>query len=110
MNSEITGYLILAFLMAWLIKTIHAGYAASTSPPSLICTNCGTRANGHIKNKGSSLIEIVLWLCFIIPGLIYSIWRRSNLPTICPACHTPSLIPIDSPIGQRLATQFPATK
>jgi DNA-directed RNA polymerase subunit RPC12/RpoP len=35
----------------------------------------------------------VLWLCYIIPGLIYSIWRRSGAPSVCPTCNKETLIP-----------------
>jgi len=27
-----------------------------------------------MRTRGSILIEIVLWLCFLVPGLIYFIW------------------------------------
>ena len=39
---------------------------------------------------------------FIVPGLIYSIWRQSSYHKACPVCGSSSLIPVDSPVGQKL--------
>lgn len=71
----------------------------------LICTICGYAGYARKKNKGSSLIEIVLWLFILIPGLIYSIWRRSNKQTVCPKCGNVQMIPLDTPQGQRLMAE-----
>lgn len=106
MNPEAISYILLALLLTWIIKTVYDGYAASIKPPSMICTTCGTQANPATSNKGSGLIELILWLCFILPGLIYSIWRRSKLTPTCPACHHASMVPITSPIGQSLAARL----
>ncbi|HEV2348917.1 MAG TPA: hypothetical protein VG028_03620 [Terriglobia bacterium] len=44
---------------------------------------------------GSFAIEIVLWLCFLFPGLIYSIWRLTARHETCPKCGEKSLIPME---------------
>lgn len=36
----------------------------------LICTSCGHIGASKTITKGSILIEAVLWLCLLIPGLI----------------------------------------
>ena len=77
----------------------------STSGP-LICADCGTRGDSRTQTRGNILIEIILWLCFILPGLIYSIWRRSNRSEVCPACGHASMIPVGSPRGRQLVEQF----
>lgn len=107
---DIFGLILFSTLILYIAFTIYSGYTASNAHPSMICPACGTQGNPETQNKGSALIELVLWLCFIIPGLIYSIWRRSSPNEICPACHKLGMIPIDSPIGQRLAAQFPGTQ
>jgi DNA-directed RNA polymerase subunit RPC12/RpoP len=43
--------------------------------------------------KGNGWIELVLYLCYFIPGVIYSIWRRSGEPNVCPLCKAAGLIP-----------------
>jgi hypothetical protein len=73
-----------------------------------ICATCGTRGTPTQRDKGSGLIELVLWLCFIIPGILYSIWRRSGLSNCCRSCGSGDIIPIDSPRGRKLAAEFDA--
>jgi hypothetical protein len=61
------------------------------------CLDCGTEAKAQVHTPGNMAIEIILWICFIIPGVIYSIWRLGARKTVCPACQSPRLIPITSP-------------
>ncbi len=70
----------------------------------LICSQCGHVGNSKIAIKGNGAIEIVLWLCFIIPGIIYSIWRSSSRHKVCQSCGSNILIPLDSPVGRKLLT------
>ena len=63
----------------------------------LYCPNCGTVGRPKKVTRGSFLIELFLWLMFIVPGLIYSIWRLSTRASVCPACGAPNMIPTDSP-------------
>jgi len=65
------------------------------------CPNCGTQAEPKKKIKGSAVTEIVLWLFFILPGLIYSIWRLSSRHLACPKCGAPGMIPRNSPVAQK---------
>lgn len=51
--------------------------------------------------KGSTRVEIILWLCLLIPGLIYSVWRLSSRLEGCPSCGNTSLIPRTSPMAQK---------
>lgn len=68
----------------------------------LICSSCGHVGSSHTAVKGNILIEIVLWLCFIVPGLIYSLWRSSSRHKTCPVCGSTNMIPVDTPVGQKL--------
>lgn len=68
---------------------------------TLYCTNCGTVSNGVRQVPGSILIELLLWICFFIPGLIYSIWRHAAQRKACPACKLSGLIPVMSPKAQK---------
>lgn len=74
-----------------------------------ICANCGTRTDGKTVTRGSILIEIVLWICFLIPGLIYSIWRLTSRHTACGKCGSANLLPLDTPAGRELAARYPET-
>lgn len=70
-----------------------------------ICTSCGYVGFPTTTTKGSFLIELALWFCFLLPGLIYSIWRLSSRYSSCPKCKGQNMIPADSPIGQKLMTE-----
>lgn len=72
----------------------------------LICAACGTVGAAKSVTKGSLLIEIVLWLCFLIPGVFYSIWRLSTRHKACVACGSQNLIPLDSPVGKQLQSKY----
>ncbi len=71
----------------------------------LICSTCGYIGLPGKINKGSGAVELVLWLFFIIPGVVYSVWRRSAKPRVCPSCHSQSLVPIASPVGRELVAK-----
>jgi len=59
----------------------------------MYCPNCGTVAKPKKVTKGSFLIEVFLWLLFIIPGVIYSLWRLTTKAEVCPKCGAPNMIP-----------------
>lgn len=74
----------------------------------LICTRCGTSGQTRWVIPGHWLIELVLWLLLIVPGLIYTIWRASSRHQACKACGSRDLVPLESPAGRNLAQQFQA--
>ena len=74
----------------------------------MICSSCGTIGNPKSFTRGSILIEIILWLCFIIPGLIYSIWRQTTKIKACRHCKAETLVPLNSPMGKKLKKDLAA--
>src|SRR4051812_23073902 len=62
----------------------------------VLCTRCLEKVLPSLQEKGSAAIEIVLWLFLLIPGVIYSIWRRTDERRICPACGSSELVPFQS--------------
>lgn len=70
-----------------------------------VCTQCNYVGEPKGAIGGNGCIEVILWLCFIIPGLIYSIWRSSSRHKICPKCKSQSLIPMDSPKAQKIMNE-----
>src|SRR5258708_17376913 len=69
--------------------------------PEVVCTTCGYVGEPKAITKGSIAIEVVLWLCFLVPGLIYSIWRLSSRYDGCPTCGQGPLISVNSPMAQK---------
>lgn len=74
-----------------------------------ICQSCGTTGKTRTETPGSIFIEIILWFCFLVPGMIYTIWRHTKKHQVCPACGSAAVIPADSPAGRELSMKF-ATK
>lgn len=71
-----------------------------------ICTRCGSTDGARSRTGGSILIEIVLWIAFIVPGIIYSLWRLTSRHRVCRACGAAELVPVESPMGQDLLRRF----
>jgi len=69
-------------------RTVPAG--------SQYCPTCGTVAPPRSFTKGSFVYELALWICFLLPGVLYSIWRLTSRTKGCPACRS-TMIPLDSP-------------
>ena len=79
-----------------------------------VCTVCGTIAKPERSmNRGSPGMEIFLWLVgcvfFFLPGIIYSIWRRTSSAKRCSACGSTSLVPLDTPRGRSLVKEHAVT-
>jgi hypothetical protein len=67
----------------------------------MLCTTCGTIGSTTRSMKGSIVTEIILWLFFLIPGIIYSIWRHSTVAWVCRNCGSSAVIPLSSPVAQQ---------
>jgi hypothetical protein len=65
--------------------------------PMMVCPQCGTTGEPRTYTKGSILVELMLWFLFLLPGLLYSIWRLASRYRGCPACEAPNMIPSTSP-------------
>ena len=69
-----------------------------------ICAQCGSIGRPKKVPGGSLLVEVGLWFCFLVPGLIYSLWRVGSKRPTCRRCGAAnSLVPLDSPRGLELA-------
>lgn len=55
-----------------------------------LCGYTGTKIKTY--TKGSTGIELILWICFIFPGLIYSIWRLTSRYKGCPMCKNENIV------------------
>jgi len=77
-----------------------------TDKPKYYCNACHNFTPTALK-KGSGWIELVLYLFYILPGIIYSIWRRSGAPNVCPLCRATALVPAARarPVGAVIAAE-----
>lgn len=93
---------LIAFVVLVVLRGSSGGGGEVSPNGSMICPSCGSRGEPKTVTRGSLAIEIVLWLFMIIPGLIYSIWRMTSRQKACPACSALGMIPVNTPMGQRL--------
>lgn len=70
-----------------------------------VCRSCSTYVSIPGKEMpGSLVLEIFLWFLYIIPGVLYTMWRRSegNAVKVCSACGSHEFTPVASPEGRSL--------
>jgi len=67
-----------------------------------LCTTCGTVGPTRRMMKGSLVTEFGLWCFFLVPGLLYTIWRHSSVYYGCAKCGAATVIPLDSPVAKKL--------
>ena len=72
--------------------------------PQYICTNCHFVGLGN--KAGSGLLEFIGWVSFVLPGIAYGAWRNKHKHSVCPKCQERKMIPLDTPVGQELATKY----
>jgi hypothetical protein len=79
------------------LQNVNGKYLCSTcaaNPDGVLqyyCTSCNMYF-AYTGKKGNGWIELVLYLLYIVPGIIYSIWRRTGYSAVCPKCKSASLI------------------
>jgi hypothetical protein len=105
----IVSFVLLIWMVVQLIKNMIYN-ANPNNAPLKICQNCGNTAKVWAKVRGSFYIEIILWLFFLIPGLIYSIWRLGGKVSKCTSCGSTNMIFVNSPKAKELMDDFDKVK
>jgi len=95
---DVGQWLLLGFLV-WVGWKILKGFD-SKHKKEMFCTTCGHEGETETRTRGNMAIEVVLWLCFIVPGLIYSLWRQGSREPVCSKCGGSALVPPDSPVAK----------
>jgi predicted RNA-binding Zn-ribbon protein involved in translation (DUF1610 family) len=73
-----------------------------------VCTACGHIGPSKTVTKGHFALEVVLWLCFLVPGIIYSLWRLASRTEACPICGNGNILPAAAPMAQKfIKDNFP---
>lgn len=85
--------------IVYVIVKAFSGLFGSKVGPRLFCPTCGHEGPARLQTRGHFGIELAAWLFFILPGIIYSIWRVSSRRHVCAKCGATGLIPPDSPIA-----------
>jgi hypothetical protein len=53
---------------------------------AMICKNCNSVGPPKILRRGTLSLELLLWMCLLVPGFIYSAWRLMNKYKTCSSC------------------------
>ena len=67
-----------------------------------ICADCGSTEPAVKASRGSGWVELFLYVLMIIPGVIYSLWRRARSRFVCSYCGNPSMVPVHDPRAQKI--------
>lgn len=100
MNEWIVLFLAILAIAIWLIIRNKSNAA------EYICTRCGWKGRPKKGLNGNAAVELLLWLLFIVPGIIYTIYRGNNRPLICRECGATEMVPLDSPRGRELLSHY----
>ena len=84
---------------------------AFASTPTIECPNCKYQGKAKKLVKGSSLIELIIWIFGIIGifftwglsilvAIVYSLWRMSSYYYACPKCEYEKVYKIDLKKGE----------
>lgn len=73
------------------------------------CKNCNLTVYPIPKRRGNTLLQVILFLFFIIPGIIYTIWRLGGYKIVCPRCKKSNLVEMATKEKPKVAT-FPEQK
>ncbi len=84
--KEIFAAIVPTLILAGIFYFVYLTLRTKKTNMLISCPNCKYEGAGKHTTRGSFWIEIVLWLCFIVPGLIYSIWRLTTKGYVCPKC------------------------
>ena len=88
--------LLLVAVPLWMITTAAKRDTAKFSVP-VYCLDCKSVGVARKKESGARGVEVLLWLLFIIPGVIYTLWRSGTARRACSVCDSTNVIPADSP-------------
>ena len=72
----------------------------------ILCMTCDYLGEPKAIAKGTMGVELIRWLCFVISGLIYSVWRLSSRHECCPSRSQTGLIPRMSPMAQKFLARI----
>lgn len=106
-SMSIYTVIALAFVIGvfYVFFRALAGLLGAGRKTVLVCTVCGHCGPTARKTKGSLAIEIVLWLCFLVPGILYSLWRITTRAPMCVGCGSQVLVGTDSPVGRKILAE-----
>jgi len=90
-------------VLGWCFYLVAKGFRSANGPKTHICPNCRSIVNPVRVTPGSTFLEVLLWLCFLLPGILYTAYCQANKRRVCPVCGAQNPVPLTTPAGQALA-------
>lgn len=76
-----------------------------------LCTQCLNQVKPKKGVRGYFIIEIMLYLLMVLPGIIYTLWRiTGGREKSCPQCGGHNFVPLNSPAANALLASIPQKK
>lgn len=100
-SFSLVHWLIVGAMAYVLWRALSSIFGKGTGP-AMVCTTCGHHGPTVSRTRGSLLLEVVLWIMLIVPGVIYSVWRLTTRRPACSKCGGSTLVPADTPVGKQL--------
>ncbi len=94
-------WLLIAGLILWQI--LHKTIIRKNG--KVVCRNCGTVEFPKTVSPRNVWVEVILWFSYLIPGVLYTLWCNHQTYDACNKCSSRDIVPLDSPIGRKLAAQ-----
>lgn len=94
------GPIIVLAIIGFLIYRI----LTSDDSPSeeMVCRQCESVGTPEKEMPGNLAFGCALFFFFVVPGILYSIWRLTNKTNVCQFCGSEDLVPKHSPAGERI--------
>ncbi len=70
-----------------------------------VCKVCGYIGEPLNKKRGNFLISTILWSIYMLPGLIYSLYSRTNNKR-CAKCKSQDLASVNSTYGKVMLEEY----
>lgn len=84
-------------------------FDARRSSRMLYCLDCGFAGEPKWYTPGTLGMEICLWLLFVFPGVVYTLWRYFGSRQICAKCGHKRIVPTDSAVAQAVLRRLSPT-
>lgn len=94
-NRHVGGWVVAAILFNWfaVFMLVSSSYRYGEWSPRVACRVCGSLESPKVTKPGGDRLQILLLCCFVVPGIVYAIWRKSGEKLVCNLCGSEQVDP-----------------
>jgi hypothetical protein len=77
------------------------------------CLDCGFVGEPESNTPGTASTEVLLWFLLVVPGAVYSLWRRVTRYQGCQQCGSRYIVAVESAVARtafRMRSPVPSLK